>query len=114
MKISSILEILEGNVVCGFDRLNDEVEVGFASDLMSDVLTLQTTNMLLITGLANLQTIRTAEMADISVVVMARNKKTSTDILALATELNMIIIECRYSMFKTCGLLFQSGLKAIY
>jgi hypothetical protein len=114
MKISSILEILEGKVVCGFDRLNDEVEVGFASDLMSDVLTLQTTNMLLITGLANLQTIRTAEMADISVVVMARNKKTSADILALATELNMIIIECRYSMFKTCGLLFQSGLKAIY
>jgi hypothetical protein len=45
---------------------------------------------------------------------MARNKKTSADILALATELNMIIIECRYSMFKTCGLLFQSGLKAIY
>lgn len=114
MTISKILKILEGNIVCGFDRLNDEVEVAFASDLMSDVLTLQTANMLLITGLANLQTIRTAEMADISVVVMARNKKTSPDILSLAKELNMVIIECRYSMFRTCGLLYKSGLKAIY
>jgi len=114
MKITEILEIVNGNIVCGFERLNDDVEVGFASDLMSDVLTLQSSNLLLITGLANLQTIRTAEMADISVIILARNKKASTDILALAGEIGLVIIECKYSMFKTCGLLFESGLKAVY
>lgn len=114
MRISDILEIINGTLVCGFHRLNDHVEVGFASDLMSDVLTLQSSNLLLITGLANLQTIRTAEMADISAILMVRNKKSTSEILALAVELDMVIIECQYSMFRTCGLLFQSGLKAIY
>lgn len=114
MKIREILKTLEGTLVCGFHKLEEEVEFGFASDLLSDVLTLQTSRIVLITGLANLQTIRAAEMADISVVIMARNKKLSAEILTLANELNITVIECRYSMFRTCGLLFNAGIKAIY
>jgi hypothetical protein len=114
MKIDQIIKTVNGIIVCGFERQHDEVELGFASDLMSDVLTLQSSKLLLITGLVNLQTIRTAEMADISVVLLARNKKASADVLALADEIGIVIIECKYSMFKTCGLLFASGLKPIY
>ncbi|MDP4208962.1 MAG: DRTGG domain-containing protein [Bacteroidota bacterium] len=114
MRIKDILTIIDGTVACGNNRMNDEVETGFASDLMSDVLTLQTNNLVLITGLANVQTIRTAEVADISHIILARNKKASPELLALASENNQVIIECPYSMFKTCGLLYNAGLKAIY
>jgi hypothetical protein len=51
--------------------------MAFASDLMSDVLTLKNDNLVLITGLATLQTIRTAEMADINCIIFVRNKKVS-------------------------------------
>ncbi len=47
----------------------------FGSDLMSDVLTLEDHDLLLITGLANPQTIRTAEMADIKMIIIARGKE---------------------------------------
>lgn len=114
MKINDIVHLLDGNVVNGSDKLQVEVEMGFASDLMSDVLTLQSENIVLITGLANVQTIRTAEMADICCIVFARNKKASADIVNLAKENNIIIVECPYSMFKTCGLLFGAGLKPVY
>ena len=114
MRLKDILEILDGQVICGNDRLNDEVEAGFASDLLSDVLTLQATNLVLLTGLANLQTIRTAEMADISYIVLVRKKKATPDIIELARENNQVIIECPYSMFKSSGLLFKAGLKAVY
>ena len=114
MKLLNILEILSGQVVCGKEHLHEEVDTGFASDLLSDVLTLQTNNLVLLTGLANLQTIRTAEMADIHYIVLVRKKKASPEIIELAKENNQVIIECNYSMFKSAGLLYKAGLRAIY
>ena len=114
MQINDIVKILDGKVIHGAEWLNRNVEKGFASDLMSDVLTLQAEDIVLITGLANVQAIRTAEMADISCVILARNKKASPDIVDLARENNIVIIECPFTMFKTCGLLYEAGLKAIY
>lgn len=114
MKVSEIVKLLDGNILCGEDRSEYTIEVAFASDLMSDVLTLKNDHVLLITGLNNMQTIRTAEMSDINCIILARNKRASEDMIALARENEMILIECRYSVFKTCGLLFQAGVKPIF
>lgn len=114
MKLAEIISILNAKVICGTFSEKDEVKYGFSSDLMSDVLTLDIENMLLITGLANVQTIRTAEMADIKYIVFVRNKKVNEDILELATENGMIILESSYSLFRASGLLFNAGLKPIY
>jgi predicted transcriptional regulator len=114
MRLKDITEIIDGQIVCGEERLTENFDVGFASDLMSDVLTLQSNNFLLITGLVNIQTIRTAEMADINCIILVRKKKALPEILEMARQNNMTLVECPYSMFKTCGLLFKAGLKAVY
>jgi predicted transcriptional regulator len=114
MILRDILKLLEGNVLCGEERLGDEVNIAFASDLMSDVLTLHTGNLLLITGLSNIQTIRTAEIADISYILLVRNKKANPAFIELASENNQVIIETPYSMFRACGILYKAGLKAVF
>jgi predicted transcriptional regulator len=114
MKLKDIVEIIDGQVVCGHSRMLEEVETCFASDLMSDVLTLQTSNIALITGLMNIQTIRTAEMADINYIILVRKKKILPEVMQMACENNMVIVECPYSMFKTCGLLYKAGIKPVY
>ncbi len=114
MTIKEIRDILNAKVLCGDENLNYRIEVAFASDLMSDVLTLKNDHVLLITGLANMQTIRTAEMSDIACVIFARNKKVSPEMLELAKENELIVLECQYSVFKTCGLLFQAGIQPIF
>lgn len=114
MKIQEVVNIIGGEVLCCNHLLSKEVEFAFASDLMSDVLTTQVDKMLLLTGLANLQAIRTAEMSDISCVVFVRNKKISPEMISLATELDIIIIECKSSMFSTSGKLFSNGLKPVF
>ncbi|MGM0409109.1 MAG: hypothetical protein ACQERU_14100, partial [Bacteroidota bacterium] len=81
---------------------------------MSDVLTLDTDNILLITGLANLQAIRTAEMSDISCIIFARNKKITQDMIDLAAENNMVLIECACSVFKTAGELYKAGINPVF
>ncbi|MFY9151823.1 MAG: hypothetical protein WAO52_07415 [Prolixibacteraceae bacterium] len=114
MKLKEIAAVLNATISCGAERLDDEVEMGYSSDLMSDVLTLDTENLVLITGLVNLQAIRTAEMADIRAIVLVRNKRANEQMLELACENGMCILESPYSLFKSSGLLFQAGLKPVY
>jgi hypothetical protein len=114
MKIKDIATTIDGRVLSCAARVEQTVEYAFASDLMSDVLTTQTDRMVLLTGLANIQAIRTAEMSDIQCVVIVRNKKVTQDMIDLANESGIVLIECKLSMFKTSGLLFREGLKPIF
>ncbi|MBP5547289.1 MAG: hypothetical protein J6X58_00170 [Bacteroidales bacterium] len=113
MTIREIVRLLNATVCIGENRLDEEVEHAFASDLMSDVLTLKDTPML-ITGLCNVQTIRTCDMATLDIIVVVRNKKVTEDMLELAEDNDMVILSCAYSMFKVCGLLYQAGIKPLF
>lgn len=114
MTLREICELVEGTVVCGEKRLDDKVEYAFASDLMSDVLTIRKDHFLLLTGLANIQSIRTAEMSDVPYMLLCRNKEVTKDMEELADEGNILIIKSRFSMFKCAGLLYGAGLKPVY
>jgi len=115
MKIREITEVLDAKIIVGKHRVEeDAVLKGFASDLMSDVLTLEEEEVLLITGLCNIQTIRTAEMANIDVILFVRNKDVSEEMIELAMENDMVLLKSKFSMFKTVGLLYGAGMKPIY
>lgn len=114
MKLSKVIELLDAIVICGEAHLDKDVRFGFASDLMSDVLTLNTDNMLLVTGMSNVQTIRTAEMADIEQILVVRNKAVTPEMSRLAEENDMIILSCSRSMFRTISILADAGLNPIY
>ncbi|MBQ9865294.1 MAG: hypothetical protein IJM33_08165 [Bacteroidales bacterium] len=113
MTLREIVKVLNASVYLGEERLDEEVTNAFASDLMSDVLTLKETPML-ITGLCNVQTIRTCDMATLDIVVFVRNKKPTEDMIELAEDNDMVLIATSYSMFKTCGLLFNAGIEPLY
>ncbi len=114
MTFREIVDKIDGKVVVETNNGSIGYNSAFASDLMSDVLTLKADNLVLITGLATLQTIRTAEMADINCIILARNKKASPEIKKLALDSGIDLIECTYSMYRTSGLLFQAGLKPVF
>jgi meiotically up-regulated gene 157 (Mug157) protein len=114
MKVKEIIQLTEAILVYGENRLDDEVEKAFSSDLMSDVLTIDSEDILLITGLANTQAIRTAEMADIHYILLVRNKKATPEMIELARENAIVLMETPYSLFKTSGILYESGLKPVY
>ncbi|TLX75721.1 hypothetical protein E9993_09205 [Labilibacter sediminis] len=114
MKIKEIVDILNAKVVSGSGCDNLDIAHGFASDLMSDVLTLDTEKMILITGLANMQTIRTAEMADVQCILFVRDKQVTEEMLEIAEEQDIILIQCKYSMFNAVGKLYTAGLQPVY
>ena len=113
MNISEIAELINGEILTG-NAENGHLTKAFSSDLMSDVLTLETENTILITGLANLQAIRTAEMSDIDCIIFARNKKVTAEMVNLAKENNMVVIRTPCSVFKTSGKLYNAGIEPIF
>ena len=114
MKLKEILECVDGKLLWGESHLEDDVKRGFASDLMSDVLTILEDDILLITGLSNNQSIRTAEMSDITNILLVRNKRPSQNMIDMAKELNISLSYTPYSLFKASGLLYAKGLKPVY
>ncbi len=114
MTLHDVIPCVNGTVVCGEQFLDRTVHLGFASDLMSDVLTLLDEDLLLITGLSNIQSVRTAEMSDIGQILYVRNKQPAKDMIALAEEQGIVLITTPCSMFKASALLYQAGLKPVY
>ena len=115
MKIEDITKLLEGKMVTSCNHPSLNVERGFASDLMSDVLTLGSCeDVILITGLANIQTIRTAEVAGLNHVALVRGKKASGEMIALAEENDIVIVETAFSAFRTSSVLHHAGIGSIY
>lgn len=114
MKIQQIQALTNATVVCGKELPNQEVQCAFASDLMSDVLTLDCCDVLLVTGLCNMQTIRTAEMADVNCILFVRGKKITPAMLQVAGENNMILMETSQSMYHAVGELYSNGLLPVY
>lgn len=110
MKISKVKELLNATVYSGEDRLDIEVKKACGSDLMSDVLAFVKEQALLLTGLQNLQVLRTAEMMDIEAVVFVRGKIPNAEIIEFAKENDMIIMTTELPMYTSCGLLYDAGL----
>ena len=114
MKIDEICSLLAAEIHSGIGDPDIEIERAFASDLMSDVLTLMTDHLLLITGLNNIQTVRTAEMSDIGHILIVRGKIPTLKMIELADELGIVLMSTRYSMFKASGILYTDGLEAVF
>ena len=113
ISLERIIEITNASVYTG-SLQGKYVKFAFGSDLMSDVLTLGDKIPLLITGLANPQSIRTAEMIDIEVVLIARGKEIDSEMIHLAHESGIVLLSSSYSVFKICGILYANGVEAIY
>ena len=110
MVIAELRDILQAEVLCGEDRLDESIKTVFASDMMSDVLACPEEIECLLTGLTNQQVIRTADMMDIGVVVFVRGKSPAAEVVEMARQRDMVILLTGYRMFTTCGRLYQAGL----
>ena len=110
MRLAEVLSILEGKVISTNVDLSQEVAMACGADLMSDVLAFTHAGTLLMTGLTNPQVIRTAEMAEIAAIVFVRGKLPPPETIALAEEKGIPLLASKYTMYESCGRLYQFGL----
>ncbi len=109
MKISDIQKLLNATVLTCPSNLDKEVKSACGSDMMSDVLAFVKDQAVLLTGLVNMQVIRTAEMMDMICVVFVRSKTPNEEILSLAEEKGIVVLTTSHRMFDACGILYSNG-----
>ena len=110
MTIRQVMEIVDGKVLIGEDRLDARVDTACGSDLMSDVLAFVKEKTVLITGLINPHVLRTAEMLDITCIVFSRGKMPSEEMLEMADEIGIAVISSPLTTYTACGELYIHGL----
>jgi predicted transcriptional regulator len=113
MKLSTIKTLLNCEVLSGEDKLDVEISVSLSSDMMSDVLAFAEPGALLITGLTNSQSVRTADVADASAILYIRGKRPDEGALHLAAKMNLPVLATGLGMFEVNGILYAEGLKGI-
>ena len=112
MTLQELASFLDAKNISTSDDLNSiVVNNAYACDLMSDVLAFCTPGSLLLTGLTNVQIVRTAQMLDTPAIVFVRGKVPLEETVQLAKDNGIPILLTRYSMFEACGVLYEKGMK---
>ena len=113
MKLRIVQKLLGAELLSDSNLLENEVDSAFGADLMSDVLAFVDERCLLLTGLINHHVIQTAEIAEMTGIVIVRGKIPGQDILDMARERNICLLRTNKTLYESCGILFGSGLAAI-
>jgi hypothetical protein len=105
LNLEKVKELLQAEVLWPCD-LSVVIESVGAADLMSDVLAMGWPGMLLLTGLANMQAVRTATVADIKAVVFVRGKRPAPGVIELAQQSGIPLLSTPMIMFEAAGVLY--------
>lgn len=109
MQLKQVIDILQAEEVW-VEKPETEILTACGSDMMSDVLAFVKEQGMLLTGLLNPQTVRTADMLDMRCICFVRGKLPGEDMIALAKTRGIALISTRYRMFTACGRLYKAGL----
>lgn len=110
MKLKQIAQIIDAQVLSGEESLEREVDSAFASDMMSDVLAFAKDQPVLLTGLINPQSVRTAMMLDMCCLIFVRGKLPQKEAVELAESSGIVLLATSLTMYETSGRLYQAGL----
>jgi len=113
MKLFEIRDLLKCEVLAGEDDLDVDVTHVVASDGMSEVLAFAKSKELMITGLTNIQSIRTADIAGVSAVLYCRGKRPDKKVIEFARQKKIPVLMTQMVMFDICAVLHSWGLTGV-
>jgi len=114
MTLKEIIRLLQAEIICGESHIDDNIEFAGGSDLMSDVLAFAKPGILLLTGLSNSQSVRTADIIEAKAIVYVRGKKPDPEGIKLAKKKDIPILLTDLMMYTACGLLYSHNLSGVY
>lgn len=110
MNIAEVAKLVHGTSLTDGINTNIEVKGAFCGDLMSDVLASIQPEAILITGLNNPQVIRTALIADVRMVIIARGKQPTIEMVELANAEGMPLFSSPLGLFELSARLAENNI----
>lgn len=113
MKIEELQQILKARILVGEDQMDRVITAGGAADLMEDVLAATARDCALLTGVATVEAMQTARIAQVGAVVIVRKKQPPKEVINLARTYNIPLLVTDYSLFVACGRLYMNGIRGL-
>jgi hypothetical protein len=111
MLLTDVIELLGCDVI-GDGSVFSSLDVAscFAADLMSEVLAFCGSGALLLTGLTNIQSVHTADVADLQAILYVNAKRPPQPVIDLARERGIPLLTTKLTMFEASGILYGKGM----
>lgn len=102
MKLSEIVKRLNAEEIVPPRDYEVEVRNVCASDLLSDILSTDKEDFIILTGLTTPQVIRTAEIVGALAVIIVRGKYPSQELVGVAQAHSIPLYVTKLPMFESC------------
>ena len=110
MNLKDIVEKFDLEVMCGEQNLDRDVEHGYVSDLMSDVIANAGKGDLWITLQVHLNIVAVAVMKELSGVILIGGRRPEKATLEKAEAEGMPLLVCKLPAFEMAGRLYAAGI----
>ena len=107
MKVKDIVEALGLKVLSGAEGLKNEIEGGYVSDLLSDVMGHSQEGEVWVTLQTHKNIMAIASLKDLAAVVLIKNLKPADDAAAQSNEEGIPILGTELSAFEITGKLYN-------
>ncbi len=107
MKVTDILTWENTSLACGKAGIDNEINDGYTSDLLSDVMGNAEEDMAWITIQTHKNLVAVASLKDLACIIIANNNKPANDLLEAAEEEGIPIITTAFTAFECAGKLYN-------
>ncbi|HHW70794.1 MAG TPA: hypothetical protein GX392_05605 [Clostridiales bacterium] len=110
MTIRDIIECIDGKILTSECDMEQNVEYGYACDLLSHVMAKCSPNSVWITVQTHLNVVAVASLVDIACIIIPESIDVEKETLDRAEKEGITIISTGLNTFEICGRLYDMGI----
>jgi hypothetical protein len=111
MNVAEAAKIIQGALVAGSAAADREIQGGYASDLLSDVMGNSQEGDVWLTLQKHVNIVAVAQLNSLAAIVLVNGRKPEPDTAARAEEMGIPIISTPLQAFDAAGILYSSGIR---
>jgi len=112
MTLTEVVKALGLEVRTGSSELDREVEGGYVSDLLSDVIANAGKDCVWVTMQTHTNILAVASLKDVGAIVVVSAHKPSDETITMAKQKGICVLGTGMPAFEICGKLYAAGIRA--
>ncbi len=110
MNVAEATRLIEGTLITGIAAGEREIQGGYASDLLSDVMANSHEGDLWVTLQKHVNIVAVAQLNGLAAIILVNGRKPEPDTLARAEEMGIPIVSTPLQAFDAVGILHAQGI----
>ena len=113
MIVQEMVELLHAQVVAGIEKIDNPISGGYASDLLSNVMSQAKGGEVWVTMHGHQNIVAVASLLGLSAVIIAGHMQPEQQAVTKADEEGVPLLVTDLSVFEVVGLLYSKGINGI-